>query len=305
MCSNLYNVKNKLHATTGENNYNSIKNIVFPKCQKLLIRKNMNTKEQASAHDSGNTSSIRFNSYKKDNSLPKSPFNSDVADEPLDLSIKSENKKTIDMVHKNDQDKIKKYNLLLDKLKSCIDTWNNEDIQCKNLFKSLRFKNKEYQKLYEHNSIRLYPWMKAHACIVNDYLIRIVPLISKCKIEQNLKELLCLQIQFIYKAMSYAQKLFPFKENYKPLSGDLIMTYVSITIRLPILMCKLHLQSGFFDFFQTLSRHQNNIDPVYLELCALTNSLYHKVIAYFEGFVGFFKINNKMMDILKRAQLEK
>ncbi|WUR04271.1 uncharacterized protein VNE69_08029 [Vairimorpha necatrix] len=302
ICSDLTDIIYKVNSKTKEGSHNSTKNINLSIDQNPTIKVNMIQKVKINDRKK-NVLNLKFKSYDKIKLLSGSSSNSDMPHEPLDLPVIITKSKRLNLVHKQDQIKIRHYKFLLYKLKHLIDKWDDQDFKFIDNNSKLKFNNKEDQKVYQHNRIGLYPWIKNQSCILKDFLLRTMHLIENCEYEQNYKNLMCLQIRLIYESMNYVQRILPFKENYKPLCISLIESLNRLTCRLPIIFQKHNLEGVFLDFFQTLARYHNPGDPIYMEIHGLTDSFFHKIFRNFITLDNLINKINVMIEVLKRSQM--
>ncbi|WUR04402.1 uncharacterized protein VNE69_08157 [Vairimorpha necatrix] len=307
ICSEIKDIKSEILDRTEENNHYKIKNPIFPKCQNLFIEKNIRNNKQFNAPDSISTSNSRYNPYKREKGFFGEGSGSSALVKPLDLSFKSTKTENINSIAKYCQFTIEKrveeYNNLLKQLKSLISTWEHQDSQFRDISSRLEFGNRSDQGLYYSSRAKVYPWVKNHGSIVHDYLIRILELILKSKTDQNIKILLYRQIQFIYEAMFYVQKLLPFKENYKPISIELSVYHIRLVYRLPILYRSFNFLDAFLDFCQTLKSYHNVQDPICLEILTLIEPLRRKISSDSKHLNTFIYNIDQMIVILEKAQL--
>ncbi|WUR03118.1 uncharacterized protein VNE69_03328 [Vairimorpha necatrix] len=286
-----------------ENSLYSNKSTNAAVCHKLSHQENNIYMKKTGRIELRGASTSRFHPYKK-SQLTLECSSVENTDEPLDLSVKTiKTENTIPHVNiqcYKDQ-KIANYIFLIYNLRSFIFKCELEDFYIRSSRSILKFKDKNDHKTYMRLRMRIYSWV-TQTIIINELLARLVSLILTSKIDEKSKIVLLYQLHYCHETMSYTNKMLPFKKNYKPLSADLILTYVRITIRLPILMSKLNLLEAFLDFFAMFGECCIPHDTVCQEIQRLLENLDNRIFIIFNGLDKFIKIISSMSKILEKAE---
>ncbi|WUR03119.1 uncharacterized protein VNE69_03329 [Vairimorpha necatrix] len=309
-CSSLEDINNKKHVQisevkTHEQDFLRIDTVAAPISHKRSIEGYTNYNEKVEDNHVKQPSQIRYCPYKRNVATTNSSNKANSVMHPLDLSLSSSITRNAPPVPNNIYLIIAQntahYIHLNYKLKACIFNWSFEDSKSKKSYSALKFKDPEVKKKYASRRARVYSWVNSHDFIVNDLLVRLKQHILFAKIDEKLKYLLFVQLQFFYEAMAYIHVLLPFKKHFLFLSHELKEKYANLMYRIPIVFYWFNLVGIFNDFEKTFIAHYNKQDPVCLEIMKLLTRLNLIFYNNINGLDKFISNINKLKGMIDKA----